>query len=402
MIKLHRPLIQAVITTIQQIFIEGVYAHKAVELVLKQNPKWGGRDRRFIADTTYEMVRWWRLLQTIAEQQHIDDDKAIWKLIGAWCIVNNIDLPQWQEFENINKQNVQQQYQQAQTLRKHKEAIPDWLDELACEQLGEAVWTNEIHCLNQEAKIVLRVNTLKTNQQVLQNSLREQEIETLIHPNYNDALILVKRQKITQLEQYKQGLFEIQDASSQLVAPFMQLQPGMTVIDACAGAGGKALHIASLLQNKGKIIAMDIVANKLTELKKRALRANASIIHTEILNAQTISKYKHTADRLLLDVPCSGLGVMRRNPDTKWKLNNTIINQLLVTQAQIISRYATMLKPGGILIYATCSILPSENEEQIKHFLAKRGNDFQFVNERKILPSQGFDGFYMAALGKKK
>ena len=174
----------------------------------------------------------------------------------------------------------------------------------------------------------------------------------------------------------------------------------MTVIDACSGAGGKSLHIAALMKNKGKIISMDVEERKLIELKKRAIRAGASIIETQLINSTTINKLKNTADRLLLDVPCSGLGVIRRNPDAKWKLNLDFINQIKKTQQEIISNYSQMLKPGGIMVYATCSILPSENQDQVEQFLSNNKNGFEFIEDRKVLPSEGFDGFYMAAIKK--
>lgn len=194
--------------------------------------------------------------------------------------------------------------------------------------MGESVWTTEIAALNKEAKVVLRVNTLKTNRVQLHKLLEEQLIETSIVGDYYDALILNKRQSLQQIPEYKLGLFEIQDASSQLIAPFMDLKEGMTVIDACAGAGGKSLHIAAMLHNKGKIISMDVEERKLIELKKRADRGGVSIIKTQVINDATLHKLKNTADRLLLDVPCSGLGVIRRNPDAKWKLSLEFIDEV--------------------------------------------------------------------------
>jgi len=214
------------------------------------------------------------------------------------------------------------------------------------------------------------------------------------------ALVLLKRQNLEKLNEYQQGWFEVQDASSQLIAPFLKVKEGMTVIDACAGAGGKSLHIAAMMNNKGKIIAMDVENKKLVELKRRADRAGVSIIKTRVVNSDAIAELKNSADRLLLDVPCSGLGVLRRNPDAKWKLSLAFIEQIKNTQQEIMSTYSQMLKPGGIMVYATCSILPGENQYQVQEFLNKKGNDFKLLDEVKVLPSMGFDGFYMAALEK--
>ena len=203
-----------------------------------------------------------------------------------------------------------------------------------------------------------------------------------------------------QLESYKNGLFEVQDAASQLIAPYLQVKPGMKVSDACAGAGGKALHLACLMQNKGSILAMDVEVKKLQELEKRAQRGGVRIINTSIATKDVILRNKESADRLLLDVPCSGLGVLRRNPDAKWKLTPTFMDEIQQTQASILNDYSSMLKIGGLMVYATCSILPVENNLQVKHFLENNIGKFELLNEQSILPSQGYDGFYMACLKK--
>jgi 16S rRNA (cytosine967-C5)-methyltransferase len=415
--KLHRTLVQAIIATLQQIFVGGIYADKAVEQILKQNPRWGSRDRRFIAETTYEMVRWWRYISESFcpsgsgndNVEETNDVAYYYKLFATWQMLKGIDLPDWEEFAGIEKSQIVKNSEQVKLIRRYRESIPDWLDELGGQELGETVWAKELHKLNTEAQVVLRVNTLKTSSEELQNKLLTQGIglETLNNTSplfqtiMGEAFVLSKRQNLHQRNEYKEGLFEIQDASSQLIAPFLQLKEGMKVIDACAGAGGKSLHIAAMMNNKGEIISMDIEERKLTELKRRADRAGVRIIKTQLINAVTISKFKNTADRLLLDVPCSGLGVIRRNPDAKWKLNLDFINQIKKTQQDIICNYSQMLKPGGIMVYATCSILPSENQNQVEQFLISKKGEFEFINDRKVLPSEGFDGFYMAAIKKR-
>ena len=415
--KLHRTLIQAVIETLQQIFVEGVYADKAVEQVLKQNPRWGSRDRRFIAETIYEMVRWWRSIsQTLSpmlSDTTFEEKNSLpyyYKLFATWKIIKGVELPDWKEFNSIDKNQILKNAEQIKQIRKFRESVPDWLDELGSKELGENVWETELHELNKEAVVVLRTNTLKTSKEELEKKLLSQNIETtaitatspLWREVKKDALILLKRHHLYQLPEYKQGLFEVQDASSQLIAHFLQLKEGMTVIDACAGAGGKSLHIAALMKNKGKISSMDVKERKLVELKKRATRAGANIIETQLINSATINKLKNTADRLLLDVPCSGSGVIRRNPDAKWKLNLDFIDRIKKTQQELLNNYSQLLKPRGILVYATCSILPSENQKQVEQFLNKNKNTFEFIEDRKVLPSEGFDGFYMAAIKKLK
>jgi 16S rRNA (cytosine967-C5)-methyltransferase len=396
--RLHRTLVNAVTDTITEIFSGGMYADKAVEHALKKDSRFGSRDRRFIAENVYGMVRWWRLITEIAGPGKMHDNLYLFMI---WMIINNEELPDWEEFSGLDKDKIKKSHKELMAIRKIRESVPDWLDDIAAKELGETTWERELHELNKEAKVVLRTNTLKTNLSSLQSQLKQSGIETETRNSYPDALILSKRQSLHSLKEYKNGLFEIQDASSQLIAPFMELLPGMNVIDACAGAGGKSLHIAAMMNNKGNIVSMDIEERKLQELEKRSARGGARIIKTRLVNSQALMQLKNSADRLLLDVPCSGLGVIRRNPDAKWKLTEEFIETIKGTQQQIIRDYSVMLKPGGMMVYATCSILPGENDLQVKKFLEQNKN-FEFVEDRKVMPSEGFDGFYMAKLRKKK
>jgi 16S rRNA (cytosine967-C5)-methyltransferase len=188
-----------------------------------------------------------------------------------------------------------------------------------------------------------------------------------------------------------------------LIAPFLEAEPGQTIIDACAGAGGKTLHLAALLQNRGKIISMDVEERKLVELQKRAVRNGVKNLTTRLIESDaTIASLRNTADRLLLDVPCSGLGTLRRNPDAKWKLYPEFVETIRNTQWHILSTYCDMVKPGGKMVYATCSLLPSESEEQVQRFIQKYGDQWEFVKEhRTSIAEDNFDGFYMALLAKK-
>ncbi len=395
--KLYRNLCEAVVQALHSIFTENKYADKVIEKLLKSNPKWGSRDRRFIAETTYDIVRWYRLF---SELSHVDNNDH-WKLIGVWCCWKNYELPDWKEFEELTKEKIDARYESLKSIRKIRESIPDWLDELGEKELGEA-WEKELASLNTEASVVLRVNTLKTNLKKLQQQLEKDGISTHTQANFPYALILEKRQNLFNRKEFLDGLFEIQDAGSQLIAPYLKAEPNMMVIDACAGGGGKSLHLASLMKNKGRIISMDTEGWKLTELKKRAARAGVTCIETqEIESAQTISNLANSADRVLLDVPCSGLGVIKRNPDAKWKLSLEFIEKIKVLQQEILSHYSVMVKPGGQLVYSTCSLLPSENEKQVATFLETQ-KEFQLVSEQTIYPSEGFDGFYMALIRKIK
>jgi 16S rRNA (cytosine967-C5)-methyltransferase len=175
------------------------------------------------------------------------------------------------------------------------------------------------------------------------------------------------------------------------------------VIDACAGAGGKSLHIAALLKNKGTVISMDIHEWKLKELRTRAARGGVDVIEARVIESgKTIKRLEATADRVLLDVPCSGLGVVRRNPDTKWKLTLEEVTRLQRLQAEILNDYSKMTKPGGLLVYATCSILPGENERQVEKFLASHGEEWTLEEQLRVDPDQQRgDGFFAARLRRK-
>ena len=379
------------------IFEQNKYADKVIEKVLKQNPKWGARDRRFIAETTYDIVRWYRFLQNITEAEEND----YWKLLGGWCVLHQVQLPAWEEFKGLNEKRILERNIKMKSIRRFRESIPDWLDTLGEQELGKR-WEKELHALNEEAAVVLRANTLKTSAKDLQYSLRESEVETDYLRDFPDALVLTERQNIFRHPAFKEGMFEVQDAASQFIAPFLRVSPGMRVIDACAGAGGKTLHLAAIMKNKGRIIAMDVEAFKLEELQKRAKRAgvnNLEIRHIE--SSKTIKRLENSADRLLLDVPCSGLGVLKRNPDAKWKLSGEFIENVKDLQQHILQDYCNMLKKDGLMVYSTCSVLPSENERQVDKFLERNGDKFELIDQKHSWPTDGFDGFYMALLRKK-
>ena len=401
--KLHRNLVFATIDSLHLIFNENKQADKVLKNTLKRDKRWGARDRAFIAETTYDIVRWKRLYAEIAEVREPFDRPNLFRLFTVWATLNGIAIPEWKQFEDTPTRRIKGKFDELSKIRKYRESIPDWLDELGQKELGKK-WDKEIAALNQQADVVLRVNTLKTTVEKLQNELADLDIETEILKGYPDALKLKERTNVFTTDAFKNGLFEVQDASSQKVAEILNAKPGMRVIDACAGAGGKSLHIATMMQNKGQLIAMDIYENKLKELKRRARRNDIFNIETRVIDStKVIKKLIDKADKVLIDAPCSGLGVLKRNPDAKWKLQPEFMDKIHTTQKELLDSYSRMVKPGGQMVYATCSILPSENEMQVKAFLSREeGKDFTLLNEEKIMPSKsGFDGFYISLLQKK-
>lgn len=402
--RLHRNLVFAVIDALNFIFNEGEYADKVVQKVLKFDKRWGARDRGFIAETTYEIVRYKRLYTEIADVKAPYSRANLFRIFVVWATLRGIDLPDWKQLEPVPKRKIKGRFDELSKIRKFREAIPDWIDDISEKALGEKLWEEEITALNKKAEVILRTNTLKITKDRLRKALAEEGIDTEPIKGYPSALRLPQRANVFVTDAFKKGYFEVQDASSQLVAPILDVQPGQRVIDTCAGAGGKSLHLAALMENKGQLIAMDVYGSKLKELKRRARRNGAHNIETrEIESTKVIKKLYGSADRVLIDAPCTGLGVIRRNPDTKWKLQPDFLEKIIATQQEILRKYSKMVKPEGKLVYATCSILPQENNDQVTSFLqSEEGTDFKLTKENKVYASKsGFDGFYMALLERK-
>jgi 16S rRNA (cytosine967-C5)-methyltransferase len=402
MVKLHRVLIAAVVRGLSEVLLQKKQADTTVEQLLGSNKNWGARDRHFIADNIYSIIRYKRFYEYCAGNE-VTDEASLWLLTGVKLGMEGGELNRITEFTNIDLKAVAERAEKAKGIRKIRESVPDWLDALGEKELGTA-WEEELHALNSKATFSIRVNTLKTNKRVVTSLLENEGIEFSEVETAPDALIIHSKKNFHHFPAYKNGLFEVQDVSSQLVAPLLEAQPGMLVIDGCAGAGGKTLHIAALMENKGEILAVDVNEKKLEQLPVRAKRAGANIIEpfaAELLTTGTQTKLRNAVDRILLDVPCSGTGVLRRKPDAKWSLSLAFIKELVERQAEILDKYAPMLKPGGILVYSTCSILPAENEKQVQAFIKRQEGKFELLEEKRVSPAQtGFDGFYMAKLKK--
>ncbi|MEO0733407.1 MAG: methyltransferase domain-containing protein [Bacteroidota bacterium] len=400
--KLYPAHLEAIAAALGNIFGEGAYADKEIARVLKADKRRGGKDRRFIAEQTYGVVRHYRLLRYLAGGGKPKKREDWWRLAGIHLYRQGYTLPPWKEFGQIDAKEIDQRLITAQDDRALRESIPDWLDELGMAQLGEDLWTPTLAALNERATVVLRTNRLKTTpgklrRKLIQEGVRTEEIGA-------DALLVTERQNLFRTQAFRDGLFEVQDFSSQQAAPALEVAPGHTVIDACAGAGGKSLHLAALMENKGTLLSLDIHAWKLKELKKRARRNGVSNLETRPIDSTKVIKRLHgRADRLLLDVPCSGLGVLRRNPDSKWKLSQDFIDRLVGEQADILARYSRMVKPGGKMVYATCSILPRENDDQVTAFLASEsGAGWELEHKHTFLPQvEGYDGFFVSRLVKE-
>ena len=405
--KLHRLLIIQLATDLVEIFQNQKHAEQVVERTLKAQRKWGSRDRRFYADNLYSCVRWWRKLWHCLggpepESISLEGSLRVW---ACHWILSGHELPDNLEILNMDVRKIRQQAEELKSssnLLAITESIPDWMNNWGLTERGER-WPAILKSLNEPAPVDLRVNTLKVSRKKLKDQLRQEEILCEDISTVSTGLTLSERKNVLMSSSFQRGFFEIQDRGSQQIAPLLPLQPGGIVIDACAGGGGKALHLATLMQNKGKIIAMDVHEWKLKSLRERALRNGIGIIETRLMTgAETLEKLNQSAQALLLDVPCSGMGVLRRHPDTKWKLSSREIERLLLLQAEILRDYSKMVKPEGFMLYATCSVMESENQQQVKKFLdssSGRASNWKLVHEAQIDPEpNGGDGFFAALL----
>jgi 16S rRNA (cytosine967-C5)-methyltransferase len=443
-LRVHRPVALQVLQSLDAVFTEGASPDKALERLFKRNRQLGARDRKFIAESTYDIIRNWRKLNWVFGEEVSPigverDEQIFWNVLAAWLVEHDTpSLPEWEEFRELSPQKIAEKLREARGLSGSgasvagavainamnannendasenntevdgenasiplaiRESYPDWLDQLGREELGEK-WDDYAHALNQPAPAFVRANRLKCDREKLAARLKEEaELESTPAPFTDDGLQLSERKNVFATKAFAEGWFEMQDGASQQVAQMVAPVRGERVIDACAGAGGKTLHLASLMGNKGKIISLDIYEWKLTELKRRCARAGVDIVEARLIeDAKTVKRLDSSADRVLLDVPCSGMGVVRRNPDTKWRLSLEELSRLRALQTEILDTYSTLVKPGGRLVYATCSCLPSENEKQVEAFLARNSN-FTMVEEKKFAPNEnGYDGFYAAAL----
>jgi len=394
---IHRNLAIGIHDALQETFFEkNKYADKVIERLLKANRKWGSQDRAVVSEIFYNIIRWRKRLEYYMGEGIKPNN--IYKLMLAYLLWSKTNYKKFEEFDGIKISDILTKLKKGTVPTKAIEhSIPDWLAETLEKELGKN-WEKEMNSLNEQAPTILRTNRLKTTPKHLISELKEENVESFEIRGFEDAIQLQEKKNVFLTSAFKEGFFEVQDAASQKIGEFLDVKPGMRVVDACAGAGGKTLHIAAKMENKGQIIALDIHAWKLAELKRRAKRAGAHNIEIrEITDNKVIKRLHEKADRVLIDAPCSGLGVLKRNPDAKWKIDQDFIDRIKTEQQQILQDYAKMVKKGGKLVYATCSILPSENNEQVEKFLENNA-DFKLIKQESIFPSEGYDGFYMALI----
>jgi len=394
---MRRDFARDVFTVLISVFQNGQTASSAMSRTLAAKPDWSDRKRALFSNTIYDLIRYWRFLWASIDREPSLDERDLWYLIGAYQIKKGEEPDNINEYRGLAVQRTKKRMLKIRSMRAVRESIPDWIDRLGEEELGDD-WDPILHSLNTYPPLAIRVNTLKTDIDGLKTRLKGSGHDTRIADMAPDALVFKQKVNIFRLPEFKEGLFEVQDPASQLVSVFLGVEPGMKVVDACAGQGGKTLHLSCLMEGRGRLLAMDDVEWKLSELKKRAKRAGARNIETRtVTGTKSYKRMKGTFDRVLLDVPCSGLGALRRNPDIKWSLSAESLERLKNVQRDILTSYTQLVKEGGRFVYSTCSVLPSEGEEQVRWFLKGKGEEFKLVEEKRTRPDiEGFDGFYMA------
>ena len=404
----------------------------------------GGGDRRAVSDRVWSILRRYGQLAWWLERTRHPDRGARAIVAADLMLVEGLDMAGLEAmFDGGTYRPSRLDEAEYRALRQmeghslpHPEQ-PDWVrlnvQEWVAPHFKEAYgegWGREIAALEMPPPVDLRVNRLKATVEQAREALARDGIDTEPMRYATDGLRLRRRLSVVKGDAFQNGLVEIQDEGSQLVAALVDAQPGMQIADYCAGAGGKTLAMAARMNNKGRVVAMDVYESRLDRSAQRLRRAGAHNVERRALqtkegsadNRKWLKRQAGAFDRVLVDAPCTGTGTWRRNPDGRWTLQPKDLEELLPKQAMILDAASKLVKPGGGLIYATCSVLPAENEHQIAGFL-ERHPDFEVVPVgalwRDVLESEpppevengpylrlsplkhGTDGFFAAALVRK-
>jgi len=335
----------------------------------------GSRERHSLAETTYGVLRNRLLFQHLAQS-------------GKGEMERRLVLLAWQGNEGFLRAALSEQEQQwleqvkavdrGALPAKLRHNLPEWLAEPLEAALGAEFWPL-VDSLNQAAPLDLRVNTFKAKREDVQAALKAGGIDADVTPYSPWGLRIHGKPALNKVEAFNRGEIEVQDEGSQLLALLADAKRGEMVVDFCAGAGGKTLALGASMRNTGRLYAFDTSGHRLAALKPRLARSGLSNVYPIQIAHERDERIKRLAgkiDRVLVDAPCSGLGTLRRNPDMKWRQSPQAIEELKTKQAAILASAARLLKPGGRLVYATCSVLDGENEGIATAFTEAQGRDF--------------------------
>jgi 16S rRNA (cytosine967-C5)-methyltransferase len=375
----------------------------------------GSHDRRFIAETLYGTLRHMTKCEALVAkalgpgQELSDQDRRLWTVAAYLAAIEN--------YKEISAAALETKTQSAEVRARAAEILeglrvplivpddpvqriaseysfPEWMVARLAEDFGPTETEQLCGILNTPAPLSLRVNLLKTDVESCQTALKEEGIETIRTLLSPAGLQVPRRRNLFQTETFRKGFFEVQDEGSQLLPLFLDPKPTAKVLDACAGAGGKTLQFAALMQNRGEIYAADINAVRLDGLRKRSRRAgafNVRALSTENLLDRS-EELKQFFDIVFIDAPCTGLGTLRRNPGMKWSVTEQSVAELALKQTEILAVHAPFVKPGGLLSYATCSFLKHENEDVVWKFLRDHP-DFSLLDSADYAKKTGLERF---------
>jgi 16S rRNA (cytosine967-C5)-methyltransferase len=392
----------------------------------RNNRDLGNKERAFIAESVYGVIRRFRFLSTLTANDENDPDDAR-KLILAWLL-----RVQGRSLRDLDDMLTEQQKEWAIAIKaKSTEDFPiavqadvrDWLWEKLVSQYGEEQALTICRSMFDQATLDLRVNTIKgTPEEVLAKMIAENiNNENIIAamPYSPIGIRMPNRVGISKHVLFTEGKIEVQDEGSQILSYLVAPKRGQMVADLCAGAGGKTLALGALMRNTGRLYAFDVSEKRLNNLGKRLKRSGLSNLNAQVINNENDLKLKRLNakfDRVLVDAPCSGLGTLRRNPDLKWRQTEQDVIELNQKQTNILARAAKLVKAGGRVVYATCSLLKEENEAIAEAFLNAHP-DFVLIPANEVLAQQqinldtgkylnllphlhGTDGFFAAVFEK--
>ena len=366
-------------------------ADAIVSAFFRQHRGLGSRERHTLAETAYTVLRQRLVLQHLAQSGSGPLERRLamlaWQggdvyLRGALATHESMWLAQVQAVDR------------SALADKLRHNLPDWLASSLQQQLGDAFWPL-VQALNEPAPLDLRVNVLKAKRDEVQATLAEAGITAVPTPHSPWGLRVQGKPALTQLAVFKSGAIEVQDEGSQLLALLTDAKRGEMVVDFCAGAGGKTLALGAAMRNTGRLYAFDVSGHRLDALKPRLARSGLSNVHPAQIAHERDDRIKRLAgkiDRVLVDAPCSGLGTLRRNPDLKWRQSPKAVQELQAKQAAILAGAARLLKPGGRLVYATCSLLAAENDAVADAFTIERAADFQVLPVADALAAARAEG----------
>ncbi len=385
----------------------------------RDHPRLGGRERGMIAEAVYALLRRRNLYNHLSESGSGSQMRRL-ALLGLSEAAGTDALSGLSDNERIWLEQVMA-IDRGSLPASLRASMPDWIMNRLIAQFGEAEAMQLTDALNQSAPLDLRVNTLKSDRAAAEAALTHAGIVCATTPFSPLGLRMHKKPALQNMPVFKEGHVEVQDEGSQLLAQILGAKRGEMVADFCAGAGGKTLALGAWMRNTGRLYAFDVSEKRLAKLKPRLARSGLSNVHPVQIAHENDAKVKRLVgklDRVLVDAPCSGLGTLRRNPDMKWRQREQDIEELNAKQRSILASAARLVKPGGRLVYATCSLLDEENQAVVNEFLSAHP-DFSlrpmadiFAEQKLNLPMGDFlqllphrhqtDGFFAAVLERQR